>query len=234
MNKNDIKRILMSMRTAENENQVNNLLGKIDLLPEEKLQTMIAQIGDNEESIRKYLEEKLGERRNNGHEEHTPINNMFTYGLAGSCIHLHMPVDLHEMMSKKGIKKTVDTVNLYLLDAIDRIRKLQNDGFYKFNGKDSIYMISPILVGREMKFLEELDFETHSYKKKELQSEEFVSEHPEAQLAVHIFGRDSNVGTAKIGLDVINSQEWQIKRAKKVKDFEEQGIKLNEDEKAKN
>lgn len=234
MNKNDIKRILMSMRTSENENQVNNLLGKIDLLPEEKLQTMIAQIGDNEESIRKYLEGKLDERNNNGHEEHTPINNMFTYGISGSCVHLHMPVDLHEMMSKKGIKKTVDTVNLYLLDAIERIRKLQNDGFYKFNGKDSIYMISPILVGREMKFLEELDFETHSYRKKELQSEEFVAEHPEAQRAVHIFGRDSNVGTAKIGLDVINSQEWQIKRDKKVKAFEKQGIKLNEDEKAKN
>ena len=49
LNKNDIKRILMSMRTAQNENQVNNLLGKIDLLPEEKLQTMIAQIGDNED-----------------------------------------------------------------------------------------------------------------------------------------------------------------------------------------
>ena len=38
LNKNDIKKILMSMRTTQNENQVNNLLGKIDLLPEEKLQ----------------------------------------------------------------------------------------------------------------------------------------------------------------------------------------------------
>ena len=233
MNKNDIKRILMSMRTAQNENQVNNLLGKIDLLPEEKLQTMIAQIGDNEDSIKKYLEGKLKDRNNNEHEEHTPINKMFTYGLSGSCIHLHMPVDLHEMMSKKGIKKTVDTVNLYLLDAIERIRKLQNDGFYRFDGKDSIYMISPILVGREMKFLEDLDFETHSYRKKELQSEEFVAEHPEAQLAVHIFGRNSNVGTAKIGLDVINSQEWQDKRNKKVEEFGEQGITLSRDEETK-
>lgn len=233
MNKNDLKRILMSMRTAENEKQVNNLLGKIDLLPEEKLQTMLVQIGDNEESIRKYLEGKLDKSHNNGHEEHIPINSMFTYGISESCIHLHMPVDLHEMMSQKGIKKTVDTVNLYLLDAIEKIRKLQNDGFYKFKGKDSIYMISPILVGREMKFLEELDFETHSYKKKELQSEELVTEHPEAQLAVHIFGRASNVGTAKIGLDVINSQQWQSKRNQKIKDFEEQGTKLNEDEKAK-
>jgi hypothetical protein len=53
------------MRTAQNENQVNNLLGKIDLLPEEKL---------------------------------------------------------------------------------------QNEGFYRFYGKDSIYMMSPILVEREKVF----------------------------------------------------------------------------------
>ena len=202
-------------------------------MPEEKLQTMIAQIGDNEESIRNYLERKLNERDNNGNEEHTPINNMFTYGISRSCIHLHMPVDLHEMMSKKGIKKTVDTVNLYLLDAIERIRKLQNNGFYKFNGKDSIYMISPILLGREIKFLEELDFETHSYRKKELQSEEFVAEHPEAQLALHIFGKNSNVGTARIGLDVINTQAWQSKKDKKVEEFEKNGITLNRDEETK-
>ena len=233
MNRKDIKSILISMRTPQNENQINNLLGKIDLLPEEKLQTIIAQIGDNEESIRNYLERKLNERDNNGNEEHTPINNMFTYGISRSCIHLHMPVDLHEMMSKKGIKKTVDTVNLYLLDAIERIRELQNNGFYKFNGKDSIYMISPILLGREIKFLEELDFETHSYRKKELQSEEFVAEHPEAQLAVHIFGKNSNVGTARIGLDVINTQAWQSKKDKKVEEFVKNGITLNRDEETK-
>ena len=225
MNRKDIKSILISMRTPQNENQINNLLGKIDLLPEEKLQTMIAQIGDNEESIRKYLEGKLNERNNKGQEQHTPINNMFTYGISGSCIHLHMPVDLHEMMSKKAIKKTVDTVNLYLLDAIERIRKLKNDGFYRFKDKDSIYMISPILRGREIEFLESLDFGTHSYKKKELQSEVFVAHNPEAQLAVYLFGRESNVGAAKIALDVINSQQWQTRRNQKIKELEMQGIR---------
>lgn len=233
LNKKDIKRILMSMRTNENENQVNNLLGKLDLLSEEKLQGMIAQIGDNEENIRKYIEGKLNARNNDINEEHTPINHMFTYGLSGSCIHLHMPIDLHEMMSKNGIKKTIDTVNLYLLDAIERIRKLQNDGYYRFYGKDSIYMISPILVGREMRFLEDLDFETHSYRKKELQSEEFVTQHPEAQLAVHIFGKNSNVGSARIGLDVINSQEWQNKKNKKVQEFKEQGVPVIGEEETK-
>jgi len=233
LNKNDIKRILISMRIAENENQVNNLLGKIDLLPEEKLQAMIAQIGDDEESIKKYLEGRLDERNNIRHEEHTPINDMFTYGISGSGIHLHMPVELNQMFSKKGIKKTVDTVNLYLLDAIERIRKLQNDGFYKFKGKDSIYMISHILRGREFEFLEEFNFETHLYNTKQLQNDEFVAEHPEAQLAVYIFGKENSVGSAKIGLDTINSDEWQLKRARKVKEFEEQGIILDGNEKGK-
>ena len=171
---------------------------------------------------------------NNRQEKHTPINKMFEYGISGSCIHLHMPIDLHEMMAKKGIRKTVDTVNLYLLDAIERIRLLQNNGFYKFNGKDSIYMISPILVGREIKFLEELDFKTHSYRKKELQNKNFVTEHPEAQLAVHVFGSNSNVGTAKIGFDVINSEQWKVKRKEKIKQFEAEGISLENDDKTKN
>lgn len=230
MKRSDIKRILMAMRNSQNENQINNLLGKIDLLTEEKLQTMISQIGESEESIKEYLERKLNDRNNNGHEGHTPINDMFTYGISGNCIHLHMPIDLHEMMSENGIKKTIDMVNLYLLDAIERIRKLQTEGFYKFEGKDNIYMISPILVGREVKFLEELDFETHIYRKKELQSESFVDEHPEAQLATHIFGKNSNVGTAQIGLHVIRSQEWQNKRNKKIEEFKRQGIVLVKEE----
>ena len=37
LNKSEIKNILFSMRTAENEEIINNLLGKIDLLSEEKL-----------------------------------------------------------------------------------------------------------------------------------------------------------------------------------------------------
>ena len=232
MNKNDIKKILMSMRTPENENKVNNLLGKIDLLKEEELQKMLDKIGNNEESIKKYIQEKLKERHNIS-EEHTPINFMFTYGISKNSIHLHMPVKLDEMVSKKGRKDTFDTVNLYLLDAIEKIKKMQNDGFYKFEGKDSIYMISPILIGKEMKFLEELDFNTQLYSKSNLQNEDFVSKNPEAQLAIHIFGRNSNVGTAKIGLDVVNSDKWQSKRKDKVKEFEKQGIILDEEVKEK-
>lgn len=233
MNKNDIKRLLMSMRNTENDSKINNLLGKIDLLSEEKIESMITQIGDDEENIRKYLQEKLNTQQNNEHQKHTPINEMFAYGISGGSIHLHMPIDLHQMMSEKGIVKTIDTVNLFLLDAIEKIRKMQNNGYYKFIGKDSIYMISPILFGTEIKFLNELDFITHIYKKKELNDDQFVTEHPEAQLATHIFGKEKNVGTAIIGIDVINTSEWEEKRISKIELFRKKGITLEQKEKGK-
>lgn len=156
--KKEIKNLLMSMRTSENENTINSLLGKIDLLSDEKLESMISKIGNTEDDIKKYLQSRLEKTQNNTHEEHTPINEMFTYGIANDTIHLHMPIDLHQMMSEIGISKTVDTVNLFLLDAIEKIRKMQNDGYYKFNDKKSIYMISPILVGSEIKFLNKFGF----------------------------------------------------------------------------
>lgn len=221
----------MSMRTSENENTVNSLLGKIDLLSDKKIQSMVSQIGNTEEDIKNYLQSKLEKTQNHTHEEHTPINEMFTYGISSGTIHLHMPVDLHQMISERGISKTVDTVNLFLLDAIERIRRLQSDGYLKFKEKDSIYMISPILVGRELKFLNGLDFTTQTYKKKDLQNSEFVSQNPEAQLATHIFGTDKTIGTAKISMDIINSSEWQEKRNLQVKEFEKKGIVIDENNK---
>ena len=233
MNKVEIKKILLSMRTAENENIVNNLLGKIDLLTDEKLAFMVDQIGDSEENIRSYLQRRIAENQKEHHEEHIHINEMFTYGLTNKSIHLHMPIDLHQMISENGLSKTMDIVNLQLLDAIERIRKLQNEGYYKFLDKDNIYMISPLLVGRELKFLSDLDFKTQMYKRKELQDEEFIKEHPEAMLAINIFGKENRIGTATIGLDVINSEEWQEKKESTVKSFEENGIKLKTEEKEK-
>lgn len=69
-----------------------------------------------------------------------------------------------------------------------------------------------------------------TYKKQELQDDKFISEHPEAQLAIRIFGKENNVGSAIIGLDVINSDEWQEKRKAQIKEFEEKGITIASEE----
>ena len=164
------------------------------------------------------MEEKKIARENRNEEKH-PINDMFTYGISGNCIHLHLPTDLHELMARNGISKTIALVNLQLLDAIDKIKEMRDGGFYRFKDKDSIYMISPAVIKREMKFLEELDFTTHSYSKKQLSDEKFVQETPEAQLATHIFGHDKNVGTALIRFEQINSKQWQEKKNEIVADL---------------
>lgn len=228
MKKQEIKNILMSMRTQENDTLINNLLGKIDMMDEKSFQTALEKVGNNEEGVRKFFESKLSERHHTQSEEKFPINDMFTYGISGNCIHLHLPGDLHQMLAKKGLSGTINTVNLQLLDAIDKIKQLRDNGFYRFQGKDSIYMISPILIGREMKFLDSMDFQTQLYRKKDLNDDKFIEEHTEARLATQIFGKDKNVGTASIKFETISSKEWQEKKREKIQEFAKKGITLQE------
>lgn len=228
MKKQEIKNILMSMRTQENDTLINNLLGKIDMMDEKSFQTALEKVDNNEEGVRKFFESKLSERHHNQSEEKFPINDMFTYGISGNCIHLHLPGDLHQMLAKKGLSGTINTVNLQLLDAIDKIKQLRDNGFYRFQGKDSIYMISPILIGREMKFLDSMDFQTQLYRKKDLNDDKFIEEHTEARLATQIFGKDKNVGTASIKFETISSKEWQEKKREKIQEFAKKGITLQE------
>ena len=74
MKKQEIKNILMSMRTQENDTLVNNLLGKIDTMDEKSFQTALEKVGNNEEGVRKFFESKLSERHHNQSEEKFPIN----------------------------------------------------------------------------------------------------------------------------------------------------------------
>lgn len=226
MKKQEVKNILISMRTKENDTLVNNLLGKIDMLDEQSLQTALEKLGNNEESVREFFKNKLVANQQNQSDEKIPINDMFTYGISDNCIHLHLPGDLHQMLAEKGISGTMNTINLQLLDAIDKIKQLRDNGFYRFQGKDSIYMISPALIKREMKFLDSIDFQTQQYKKRELGDKKFVQEHPEARLAIDIFGKDKNVGTASIKFETIDSKEWQEKKKEKIQEFKNKGITL--------
>ena len=126
---------------------------------------------------------------------------------------------------------TAKEANTFVYDWLKSVgvpNKLKDEGFYRFVDKESIYMISPAMIKSEMKFLEGLDFATHSYKKKQLEDEKFVQETPEAQLAIHIFGKDKNIGTASIGFDTINSAEWQEKKKRTKKELEEKGASISD------
>ena len=142
MNKKEVKNILISMRTPENEIAVNHLLGQLDMKSNTEIVQITERLGNSEQNIRKTLSKKIEEISQNRNEEKHTINDMFTYGISGNCIHLHLPTDLHELMARNGISKTIALVNLQLLDAIDKIKEMRDGGFYRFKDKDSIYDIS--------------------------------------------------------------------------------------------
>lgn len=226
MNKDDVKRILMSMRTTENAVRVNYLLGQIDMMTDEQIKTEVEKAGGTEDGVRAVLTSRIG---NTSREEEpdVPLNKYITYRMTGDCIHLHLPHQLKDVMQKLGPRKTMDLVNVYLLDALERVRQLKNNGFHKFIDKKNIYMISPILVKRELDELADVDFKTALYTKKQLQDPSFVAATPEAQLATHIFGNKTNVGTAVISLDILNTPEWQAKRKAKLEDLKGRGATMD-------
>lgn len=231
MKEQEIKNIIISLRTRENNGIVDNILGKLDLMPEEQLGKIVKKIGDNEYSLRNYLKDKISNMQESMNDEKYPVNDMFTYGISGNCIHLHMPVDLHQMMRQKGAKATIDTVNLYLLDAIDKIKTLKDNEYYKFKEKDSIYMISPILrLKKEMEFLKDLDFKMHVYKKEDLKNETSRESNEKVKLAYNIFGSNQDVVDAIIGFDILDCDEWKEKKKLKIKEFKDKGITLGNDQ----
>ena len=228
MTKQEVKNILMTMRTPENESIINNLLGKLDMLNDNTLQAALDNVGNTEDDVRKYFTEQIAKKQSTQSEEKFPINEMFTYGISGDCVHLHMPVDLHKMISDKGRHATFDTVNLYLLDAIDKIKQLKDSNFYRLQSTNNIFMISPILYGHGLKFFESLDFVTNSYRKTDLKNNEFLTQNTEAQLATEIFGTDKNIASATISFDTISTPEWQDKKREKIEEFAKKGIVFTE------
>ncbi len=218
--------ILKSMKTQDNGDIVDRLISKIEELSDEKIDSIVNEIGATEENIRNYLQKRIHRELHHEATSHKPINQMFTYGITGSTIHLHLPSNLNSI-SLSGLSAKMDQINLYLLDALKKIQELQQT--QEFEGIKEIYMISPILLKRELVFLEELGFSTTIYSKKELQDEEFVRKNPESQLATSIFGNAKNVGRAKIGLDVINSKEWQDKAEQLSKDLQKKLDRFSQD-----
>lgn len=65
MDKIEVEDILISMKTSDNEEIINKLLGKVKAIDEVSLQNVIMKVGDTKEAIIKFFESKISERQNN-------------------------------------------------------------------------------------------------------------------------------------------------------------------------
>lgn len=229
MDKKIIDKILSDLRNETNGSAIDMLASRINGMSQEEIDLTVQKLGGSEEAVKKVLEEKINQmarREQMGHEPHKPINKLFSYGVSESTVHLHLPVMLQNIRGK-GISGKINTANRYLIDALDRVVKMKDSGDPRFRNVDSIYMISPILVGRELEVLKGLDFETESF---DCRHPETIEDREEAGFGRRLFPDAKSVGRARISIDRLKSKDWQDKRKDFVQRLEEKGAVLEEQE----
>ena len=195
-----IDKILSDLRNETNGSAIDMLASRIKGMSQEEIDLTVQKLGGSEEAVKKVLEEKINQmarRERMGHEPHKPINKLFAYGLSDSTVHLHLPVQL-ENIKGKGITGKINTANRYLIDAMDRVLNMKDSGDPRFRNVDSIYMISPILMGKELEVLRGLDFETDFF---DYRHPETITQKEEAGFGKRLFPDAKGVGRAKISLD---------------------------------
>ena len=224
-----IEKILSELRNDINGVAIDHLTSRIKGMSQEELDMNVQKFGGTEESIKAVLKEKLEQlarREHRGHEPHKPINKLFAYGISESTVHLHMPVQLMQIKGK-GISGKVNTTNRYLIDAMERIVKLKDSGDPRFKNVESFYMISPILLGKELDVLSELDFETEYY---DYRKPNTIENKEEAGFGKRLFPDVNGVGRAKISIEKIKSKEWQDKKDSFVEQLEAKGAILEDEQ----
>jgi hypothetical protein len=230
MKREDVLNILIGLINDENRAIVGDIINRVNNLSDEQIKAILSSLKNSKTAVTAYLKQNIArelEKKQNM-PDHKPINKMFTYGISGRTVHLHMPTNLMDVMKSNGLNGAISVVNLYLLDAIERIKELKNSGNKEFKMMNQIYMISPILIDRELQFLNDIEFNTKLYTKKDLQSNIFLLENKEAQLAVAIFGNQRNVGTASIDFNTLNTERWNRKKNSKINELKQRGYSIQE------
>ena len=158
MNKNEIKELLIKMRTLENESAVNYLLGLVDMKSDKNLETILIKYNIDEENISDFLATRIKnfQIQQEQSEHFISVNKMFCFGRTGNTIHMHLiPKDL------RGIKKQLGDEDFYqfyrrqLEDFLSRLQDIvRNDNTIK-----TLFAVSPIFFNEKITLLhEELGF----------------------------------------------------------------------------
>lgn len=217
-----IKRVLRSLRTKENQVWVNALLGKIDIMKDDELVNHLTDIKkhcvqnslDFKEELKNVLQSKIIALQNEGKGENYSLNGAFLFNIKDNSALLHMPLDFTKPFgNKESFLKAMDAYNPYLLDAIDKLKDLKDNGFYPLNGVDTIAMYSPILMGDELVWLKDLGFETNYHKKGNYKNPQYFIDNPEAIIGVTKF-QGKSFGTAKLAFPKFAQKNSKIKRNK--------------------
>ena len=159
MEKQKLKEMLMSMRTAENDASVNYLLGLIDTISDEDLQSKFKESKVNEENVEDFLAEQIKKVQTQQEQgkQFTNVNQMFCYGRIGDTLHMHLiPKDLRGLKSKLGDEAFYQFFKDQLEDFLSRLQ----DTFRDDNSIKTLFAVSPIFFNPNIaKAHEDLGFD---------------------------------------------------------------------------
>ena len=154
MKKDEIKQLLMSMRTRENDASVTYLLGLIDMISEKDLSIRLQELNINPENIKPFLVERIAKvQKQQEHSEHfTSVNKMFCYGRTGNTIHMHLiPKDLRGIKARLGDEAFYQFYKDQLEDFLARLQEtFRNDSTIT-----SLFAVSPIFFNPNISTLHE-------------------------------------------------------------------------------
>ena len=137
------------MRTLENSAQVNYLLGKLDIISEDDLNSKLQKLNINEENIEKFMEEQINKvyREQNQTSEFITVNQMFCYGRTGNTLHMHLiPKDLRKTKESLGDEKFYKYYKDQLEDFLCRLQEI----FRKDSTIQNLFAVSPIFFNSDI------------------------------------------------------------------------------------
>ncbi len=147
MDKNKIRALLIKMRTNENKEAVNHILGLIDMKSDEEIEAILTKNNITEENIEDVLVSRINIIKTQ-QEQSDPfigINKMFCYGRTGNTLHMHLiPKDLRGLKAKLGDEAFYQYFKDQLEDFLSRMQDIVRDD----DSVETLFAVSPIFFNK--------------------------------------------------------------------------------------
>ena len=155
MLKENVKKILMDMKTSDNESAVNHILRSIDKISEEDLILILKELNVTEENIEQVLRNRIEKQieQEKSSAKFTPVNQMFSYGRTGNTLHMHLiPKDLRALKNKLGDEAFYDFYREQLEDFLSKLQKI----FLEDITIQTLFAVSPIFFNQNITAVHEI------------------------------------------------------------------------------
>ena len=143
MLKENIKKLLIDMKTSDNESVINHILKSIEKISEEDLILTLDKYNVTEQNIEQFLRNRIEKQieKDKTHTEFTPVNQMFSYGRTGNTLHMHLiPKDLRGLKNELGDEAFYAFFKDQLEDFLSKLQSI----FLEDATIQTLFAVSPI------------------------------------------------------------------------------------------